>query len=183
MTRRRRCWRRCCAAKPRPVCWPQCCCTPIVKPASPTSRGRRSDPGNLHSEVERLVQAGILADRRVGRRGCCAPDSALTGPLANLLLLGYGPKLAVENAFRRHPGIKRAFIGGSWAARYQGQAGTFPHESTSSSSARPTATMSRTPSSRLCAQSATTDRSSSAPQQPGAMRRTRSPEQRRTTPS
>ncbi len=81
--------------------------------------------------MERLVQAGILADRRVGRtRLLHAGASALIGPLANLLLLGYGPKTAVEEALTGIPGIKQAFVVGSWAARYHGQAGTFPMMST-----------------------------------------------------
>jgi DNA-binding transcriptional ArsR family regulator len=93
------------------------------------ARETGSDPGNLHSEVERLVQAGILADRRVGRtRLLRAGDSALVGPLADLLLLGYGPKTAVEDALTDMPDIEQAFIGGSWAARYHGQAGAFPHD-------------------------------------------------------
>lgn len=93
------------------------------------ARETGSDPGNLHSEVERLVQAGILADRRVGRtRLLRAGDSALVGPLADLLLLGYGPKTAVEDALTDVPDIEQAFIGGSWAARYHGQAGAFPHD-------------------------------------------------------
>jgi DNA-binding transcriptional ArsR family regulator len=93
------------------------------------ARETGSDPGNLHSEVERLVQAGILADRRVGRtRLLRAGDSALVGPLADLLLLGYGPKTAVEDALTDIPDIGQAFIGGSWAARYHGQAGAFPHD-------------------------------------------------------
>ncbi len=93
------------------------------------ARETGSDPGNLHSEVERLVQAGILADRRVGRtRLLRAGDSALVGPLADLLLLGYGPKTAVEDALTDIPDIEQTFIGGSWAARYHGQAGAFPHD-------------------------------------------------------
>jgi DNA-binding transcriptional ArsR family regulator len=93
------------------------------------ARETGSDPGNLHSEVERLVQAGILADRRVGRtRLLRAGDSALVGPLADLLLLGYGPKTAVEDALTDIPDVEQAFIGGSWAARYHGQAGAFPHD-------------------------------------------------------
>ena len=93
------------------------------------ARETGSDPGNLHSEVERLVQAGILSDRRVGRtRLLRAGDSALVGPLADLLLLGYGPKTAVEDALTDTPDIEQAFIGGSWAARYHGQAGAFPHD-------------------------------------------------------
>jgi DNA-binding transcriptional ArsR family regulator len=93
------------------------------------ARETGSDPGNLHAEVERLVQAGILADRRVGRtRLLRAADSELIGPLANLLLLGYGPKPALEQAMRGLDGIDHAFIGGSWAARYTGQPGHFPHD-------------------------------------------------------
>jgi DNA-binding transcriptional ArsR family regulator len=85
------------------------------------ARETGSDPGNLHAEVERLVRAGILADRRVGRtRLLRAGDSPLIRPLADLLVLGYGPKIAA--------GVARAFIGGSWAARYSGQPGPFPHD-------------------------------------------------------
>lgn len=88
-----------------------------------------ADPGNLHDEVERLVTAGILADRRVGRtRLLHAADSPLTRPLADLLSVGYGPKVATERALRGMPGVERAFIAGSWAARYSGTNGAFPHD-------------------------------------------------------
>lgn len=93
------------------------------------ARETGSDPGNLHSEVERLVQAGILADRRAGRtRLLRVGDSALISPLANLLLLGYGPKIVVESALSGVPGIEQAFIAGSWAARYDGEPGEFPRD-------------------------------------------------------
>jgi hypothetical protein len=86
-------------------------------------------PGNLHAEVERLVQSGILADRRAGRtRLLRASDSPLNRPLADLLVMGYGPKVAAERALREVPGIQRVYIGWSWAARYQGEAGRFPHD-------------------------------------------------------
>src|SRR5262249_55171068 len=90
------------------------------------ARETGSDPGNLHAEVERLVQTGILADRRVGRtRLLRAGESELTTTLANLLMLGYGPKPAVEHALHGLDGIDHAYIGGSWAARYTGQPGQF----------------------------------------------------------
>lgn len=93
------------------------------------ARETGADPGNLHAEVERLVRAGILTDRRVGRtRLLRAAESPLARPLADLLLLGYGPKVAAEQALRGVPGIKSAYIGGSWAARYHGEAGRFPHD-------------------------------------------------------
>lgn len=93
------------------------------------ARETGSDPGNLHSEVERLVRADILADRRVGRTRLLRPGSSpLVKPLADLLLVGYGPKIVLERALRHLPGIESAFIGGSWAARYLGRPGTFPHD-------------------------------------------------------
>jgi hypothetical protein len=93
------------------------------------ARETESDPGNLHAEVERLVQADILTDRRAGRtRLLRAGDSPLNEPLANLLLLGYGPKPALEKALRDIEGIERVFIGGSWAARYLGENGSFPRD-------------------------------------------------------
>lgn len=93
------------------------------------ARETGSDPGNLHAEVERLVRAGILTDRRVGRaRLLRAGDSELTGPLSDLLMRGYGPKPTVEQALRGLERIEHAYIGGSWAARYTGQPGHFPHD-------------------------------------------------------
>jgi hypothetical protein len=93
------------------------------------ARETGADSGNLHAEVERLVTAGVLADRRVGRtRLLRAADSPLTRPLADLLMLGYGPKPALENALRGVAGVDHAFIGGSWAARYDGENGPFPHD-------------------------------------------------------
>lgn len=88
-----------------------------------------ADPGNLHGEVTRLVDARILADRRVGRtrllRDAGSPYSA---PLAELLLLAYGPKPLLESALRGIDGVDEAFIFGSWAARYEGVEGGIPHD-------------------------------------------------------
>lgn len=93
------------------------------------ARETGSDPGNLHAEVERLVNADILKDRRVGRsRLLRAGDSPLIGPLTSLILFGYGPKTAAEDALHGITGVERAYIGGSWAARYAGQPGPFPHD-------------------------------------------------------
>jgi hypothetical protein len=93
------------------------------------ARETGADSGNLHSEVERLVTAGLLTDRRVGRtRLLQASDSPLNRPLADLLALGYGPKPALERALRHRHGIEHAYIGGSWAARYLGNNGPFPHD-------------------------------------------------------
>ncbi len=93
------------------------------------ARETGSDSGNLHAEVERLVRADVLADRRVGRtRLLRASGSPLVRPLADLLVLGYGPKSALEQALCGHAGVEAAYIGGSWAARFNGENGAFPHD-------------------------------------------------------
>ncbi len=87
-----------------------------------------ADPGNLHSDVQRLVEAGVLADRRVGRTRLlrAATDSPLVRPLTDLLLVAYGPKPLLEDALTGEPGIECAVIVGSWATRYHGEPGPPP---------------------------------------------------------
>ncbi|MCU1459713.1 MAG: regulatory protein ArsR [Actinomycetia bacterium] len=75
------------------------------------------------------MRAGILSDRRVGRsRLLRAADSPLARPLGELLLLGYGPKQLSEAALQGIDGIDHAYLAGSWAARYLGDNGAFPHD-------------------------------------------------------
>ncbi len=93
------------------------------------ARETGADAGNLHKEAVRMIEAGILIDRRVGRtRLLRRGDSPLVKPLADLLELGYGPKPAIEHALGQAPGIEAAYIGGSWAARYLGVNGPFPRD-------------------------------------------------------
>lgn len=93
------------------------------------AREAGADPRNVHDEVMRLIEARLVADRRVGRsRLITAAPGPLARALATLLSLGYGPKPAVERALRGKPGVVRAFIVGSWAARYDGEPGAFPHD-------------------------------------------------------
>ena len=85
--------------------------------------------GNLHGEVERLIAAGILADRRVGRtRLIRDAGSEYSRPLTELMLLAYGPRTLLEEALRGIPGISAAYLYGSWAARYHGEAGPIPND-------------------------------------------------------
>ncbi|SDQ84558.1 hypothetical protein SAMN05428996_2868 [Quadrisphaera sp. DSM 44207] len=93
------------------------------------ARAVGADAANLHSEVARLLDAGILVDRRVGRaRLVRAGDSPLIRPLQDLLLLAHGPKVLLEEALAGVPGIDRAVIVGSWAARYTGTPGPLPRD-------------------------------------------------------
>ena len=79
-------------------------------------------------EVARLVEAGLLADRRVGnlrlvRRG---PETPLTRPLTDLLAVTYGAVPVLTDALSGVPGVEAAYVYGSWAARYKGEAGPVP---------------------------------------------------------
>jgi len=81
----------------------------------------------VQREVERAETAQILVSRRVGRsRLVSAGPSPLVAPLAELLLMSYGPRFVIAEKFAGVKGIERLFIFGSWAARYQGIEGNPP---------------------------------------------------------
>jgi hypothetical protein len=81
-------------------------------------------------EVDRMVAAGLLSEERVGRARRVWPnvESPLFRPLAELIVLTYGPKPVLEAALARIDGVERAYIYGSWAARYLGEAGVPPND-------------------------------------------------------
>jgi predicted nucleotidyltransferase len=82
----------------------------------------------VHHEVSRLVQSGLLADRRVGtsRLVRSVQDSLLTRPLTDLLAVTYGPFPVLTQSLSGLEGVDRAYIYGSWAARYSGEPGPVP---------------------------------------------------------
>ncbi|WP_284534150.1 ArsR family transcriptional regulator [Nocardioides sp. T2.26MG-1] len=79
-------------------------------------------------EVERLVQTGLLTDRRMGtsRLVRSVRDSVLTRPLTDLLAVTYGPLPVLTDALSGVEGVEQAYIYGSWAARYMDEAGAVP---------------------------------------------------------
>jgi DNA-binding transcriptional ArsR family regulator len=83
-----------------------------------------------HGEVERLVGAGILADRRVGRSRLVRAntESRLAAPLAQLLTLSFGPHVVVAEEFAGVNGVDLVVLYGSWAARYEGEPGREPRD-------------------------------------------------------
>ena len=89
----------------------------------------RSVPG-VRNEVERLVRAGYLRDRRVGnvRQVSAATDSPVYQPLTRLLLVTFGPKQVLADLLARMDGVDEAYIYGSWAARYTGESGPIPND-------------------------------------------------------
>jgi predicted nucleotidyltransferase len=80
--------------------------------------------------VERLIAAGILLERRVGRTRLLSADSTYryAAPLASILASAYGPAGVVRDELAGLPGIVEAAIFGSYAARWSGRPGADPHD-------------------------------------------------------
>lgn len=83
-----------------------------------------------HREVTRLVDAGILRSRRVGRalQISANPHSPLAAPLRDILLIATGPAVLLEHALSGIDGIDYAFLYGSFAARMLGHEGPPPQD-------------------------------------------------------
>jgi DNA-binding transcriptional ArsR family regulator len=84
----------------------------------------------VHGEVKRLTEAGLVKRRELGRSGIVRAnrDNRLFQPLAELLLLSWGPLQVVAEEFSDLRGAKQVLIFGSWAARYHQNPGNPPHD-------------------------------------------------------
>ncbi len=81
----------------------------------------------VQREVDRAKQAGVVSSRRLGSaRLVRAAASPLTAPLAELLLRSFGPRQVLAEELSGVEGIEAAYLFGSWAARYAGEAGRAP---------------------------------------------------------
>lgn len=89
----------------------------------------KSVPG-VRNEVERLVRAGYLQDRRVGnvRQVSAATNTPVYQPLTHLLVVTFGPKQVLADLLAEMDGVDEAYIYGSWAARYTGEGGPIPND-------------------------------------------------------
>jgi predicted nucleotidyltransferase len=76
-------------------------------------------------EVGRLVNAGLLAGRRVGRLHFVTPNEASPyfPELARLLLKAFGPRSVLAEELCSLAGVEEAYLFGSWARRYEGKPG------------------------------------------------------------
>ena len=83
-----------------------------------------------HREVARLVDAGILSERQVGRTRLIRAngESPLVDPLREILTVATGPVVILAEELARIDGIESAFLYGSFAARMLGDAGPAPHD-------------------------------------------------------
>jgi hypothetical protein len=84
----------------------------------------------VHTEANRLVDAGLVRDTRRGnlRMLQAETNNALARPLTDLLVVTYGPLAVLPEALRDVNGVEKAFIYGSWAARYHGEPGPIPND-------------------------------------------------------
>lgn len=83
-----------------------------------------------HREVARLLDAGILTERTVGRARLLTanPHSPLVNPLRKILAVASGPVLYLADELSAIAGIEVAFIYGSFAARASGITGPPPDD-------------------------------------------------------
>lgn len=79
-------------------------------------------------EIDRLEDAGLVTVQRSGNQRMVEADTnnSVYRPLAELLAVTFGPKPALAEALADVSGIERAFIYGSWAARYNETPGPVP---------------------------------------------------------
>lgn len=86
----------------------------------------------VHAEIGRLADAGLVAQRRIGRARLvrAEPEHPLTPALTKLLTLTYGPTAVLPGLLTKVRGLEAAFVYGSWAARRLGEPGPFPRTST-----------------------------------------------------
>ncbi|MDR1443017.1 MAG: hypothetical protein LBJ02_11690 [Bifidobacteriaceae bacterium] len=93
---------------------------------------RRADalPATAHREVTRLVQAGVLVDRREGNNRLVRVNQAhpLYSPMSEVIAAAYGPVPVLRDLLAGAPGVVEAFIYGSWAERRSGRLGAFPRD-------------------------------------------------------
>jgi hypothetical protein len=107
----------------------------LLGPREPISltdlaRSTGASVATVQREVERAEAAGVVRSERIGPTRLVRPDpsSPLYRPLADLLLVAFGPAAVVASELDGIPGVDEAHIFGSWAARYAGEAGTAPND-------------------------------------------------------
>jgi DNA-binding transcriptional ArsR family regulator len=97
-----------------------------------TDLAKRADLAypTVHREVARLLDAGILSERPVGRTRLVRANGAspLVDPLREILMVATGPVVVLAEELGRVDGIESAFLYGSFAARMLGDAGPAPHD-------------------------------------------------------
>lgn len=84
----------------------------------------------VHQVTNDLSTAALVTTRRVGnvRLVMANPESPIARPLTDLLAATYGPVPVLTDLLAAVDGVERAFVYGSWAARYRGEPGPVPND-------------------------------------------------------
>jgi predicted nucleotidyltransferase len=87
-------------------------------------------PAVAHREVTRLIDADVLRDRREGNNRLVRANTEhpLWLLMSQIVMETYGPAPLLRNLLTELPGIREAYIYGSWAARRVGQPGPPPRD-------------------------------------------------------
>ncbi|MFF1829818.1 hypothetical protein [Paenarthrobacter sp. NPDC058040] len=97
-----------------------------------TSLARAADtsPATVMREVDRLVAAGYVEDRHVGRARVVTANIGhpLYKALLEIIRYSYGPVPVLTALFESRPGVDQALIFGSWAERASGVPGHDPND-------------------------------------------------------
>lgn len=89
-----------------------------------------TSPPTVMREVDRLVAAGYVTDRHLGRVRIVTANiqHPLYRPLQDIIRYSYGPVPILHDLLERQPGIDQALIFGSWAERASGIPGHDPKD-------------------------------------------------------
>ncbi len=81
-------------------------------------------------DVDRLVEAEYLSERRVGRSRLVSANKEhpLYLQFSAIFIHSHGPLAVIPNLLKEVSGLEGAFIFGSWASRYMGTAGPSPQD-------------------------------------------------------
>lgn len=85
-------------------------------------------PAVAHREVQRLIEAEVLLDRRDGNNRLVRANRQhpLYAPMAEIVAATYGPVPVLRELLATVADVQEAFVYGSWAARRTGEPGGFP---------------------------------------------------------
>ena len=85
---------------------------------------------SAYREVARLVDAGLLHVKTVGRKWQISanPSSPLMQPVRQILAVAYGPAVMLNDELNKIEGVDAALIFGSFAARASGIPGPSPKD-------------------------------------------------------
>lgn len=107
----------------------------VLHPESATSLSDlahrlHTSPPTVTREVNRLSDAGLIVEERRGNLRLIRfdPNTPLSRPLTELMAAAFGPIPALSDALSGVAEVQRAYVYGSWAARYQGLPGDVPRD-------------------------------------------------------